>query len=167
MGESQGQQMSAEELAELSVRCLMLKLRDGLNLLLPNTLVAEVTDLPQASQLGNMPEWLSGFVSWRGRNVPLIQFEQLLGHDVAGQHTEKRMVVLNTLNGSTQVPFIAMEIQALPHLTVLKHGMLDYDENELEAGAVVLASLRVDGESVIVPNIDSIERMLNNLGFSA
>ncbi len=166
MANTAEQQMSDEELAELRVRCLTLNLH-GLAMLLPNTLVAEVTEATEVKTTPNTPDWLSGFVSWRGRNVPLISFEQLLGVDMAGHHDTGHMVVLNTLNNNPQVPFIAIEIQGLPHLSLLQHGSLEYDENHKKLEPVILSTLRVEGESVIVPNIDVIERMLENLGISA
>ncbi len=160
------QQLSEDELAEISVRCLTLNLY-GMALLLPNTLVAEVSDAPSVTAAANTPEWLSGFVSWRGRNVPLISFEQLLGGDTPTRHGESHMVILNTLNNNPRVPFIAVEIQGLPHLSLLKHGMIEYDESEKGEEPVVLSRLRIDGELLMVPNIDAIERMLENLGISA
>ena len=166
MADMAEQQMSDEELADLRVRCLTLDLH-GLEILLPNTLVAEVTESTEVSAAANTPDWLSGFVSWRGRNVPLVSFEQLLGVDTAGHHDSGHMVVLNTLNNNPQVPFIAIEIQGLPRLSSLQHGDVEYDENEKNAEPVVLSGLRIEGESVIVPNIDVIERMLENLGISA
>lgn len=166
MAEMAGQALSEEELAELSVRCLTLDLL-GLKLLLPNTLVAEVSEASAVTPAANTPDWLSGFISWRGRNVPLISFEQLLGIEAPGRHDESRMVILNTLNNNPRVPFIGIEIQGLPHLSLLKHGMLEYDENEKMEEPVVLTGLRIEGESLIVPNIDAIERMLESLGISA
>ena len=166
MAEMAEQELSEEELAELRVRCLTLNLH-GLEMLLPNTLVAEVTETTEVSTAANTPDWLNGFVSWRGRNVPLVSFEQLLGVDTMGHHDTGHMVVLNTLNNNPQIPFIAREIQGLPRLSVLQHGVLEYDENKKTAEPVILSSLRVEGESVIVPNIDVIERMLENLGISA
>lgn len=161
-----GQQPGEINQEELSVRCLMMNLH-SINMLLPNTLVAEVTDLPAVNTASNMPDWLRGFVSWRGRNVPLISFEVLLGRDTIGRFDESRMVVINTLNDNLQMPFIATEIQGLPHLMLLKDENVDYDESEGQGEPVILSAMHVDGESVIVPNIDVIERMLNNLGISA
>lgn len=165
MASNAEQQLSEEELAELSVRCLSFELH-GLNLLLPNTLVAEVTDaIPEVTAAGSSsPEWLRGFVSWRGRNVPFISFEHILGVDSAAHHDESRMVVLNTLNNNPSVPFIAMEIQGLPRLSQLKHGMLEFDENNNINEPVVLAALRIDDESLLVPDLDTIEKMLLKLG---
>ncbi len=166
MADMAQQALSEEELAELSVRCLTLELH-GIKLLLPNTLVAEVTEAVEVKTAANTPDWLSGFISWRGRSLPLVAFELLLGMEAIGRHDESRMVVLNTLNNNPRIPFIALEIQGLPHLSLLKHGMLEYDENNKLDEPVVLSGLRVDGEAVIVPNIDAIERMLENLGISA
>lgn len=166
MAEMAEKELSEEELAELRVRCLTLNLH-GVEMLLPNTLVAEVTETTEVSTAANAPDWLNGFVSWRGRNVPLVSFEQLLGVDTTGHHDTGHMVVLNTLNNNPQIPFIAIEIQGLPRLSLLQHGVVEYDENKKNAEPVVLSSLRIEGESVIVPNIDVIERMLEGLGISA
>ena len=166
MAEMAEQALSEEELAELSVRCLTLELH-GVKLLLPNTLVAEVAETIEVTAAANTPDWLSGFISWRGRTIPLVSFEHLLGKDTIGRHDESRMVVLNTLNNNPRIPFIALEIQGLPHLSLLKHGMLEYDENNTLDEPVVLSGLRLDGEALVVPNIDAIERMLENLGISA
>lgn len=165
MVEIAAQQLSEEELAEITVRCLSVDLH-GMNLLLPNTLVAEVTEITTVTAAAHAPEWLAGFVSWRGRSVPLVSFEQLLGHETWHRHGGSRMVILNTLNTDPRIPFIAMEIQGLPRLSLLKHGMLDYDEGGKHNEPVVLSILRVEGESMIVPNIDVIERMLEELGIS-
>lgn len=165
MAEVAEQSLSEEELAELGVRCLTLELND-VKLVLPNTLVAEVIDTTVVSTAANTPQWLSGFISWRGRNIPLVSFEQMLGKESLGRHDESRMVILNTLNGNPHVPFIALEIQGLPRLSLLKHGMLEYDENENVDEPVVLTGLRVDGEAVLVPNLDTIEKMLESLGVS-
>jgi chemosensory pili system protein ChpC len=166
MVESTAQQLSEEELAAISVRCLAVDLY-GVNLLLPNTLVAEVTEITTVNRAAHAPEWMAGFVIWRGRSVPLVSFEQLLGMEALHRHDDNRMVILNTLNGNLRVPFIAMEIQGLPRLSLVKHGMLEFDEGEKNSGHVVLSTLRVEGESMIVPNIDVIERMLEELVITA
>ena len=159
-------QLSDEELSEIGVRCLTVSLH-GMELLLPNTLVAEVTQIATVAAADNAPSWLAGFVAWRGCSVPLVWFERLLGMETMHHQGESRMVILNTLNGNRQTPFVAMEIQGLPRLSLLKHGMLEYDESEINSEPVVLSTLRLDSERLIVPNIDVIERMLENLGVSA
>lgn len=159
------EQTGEDTLEELRVRTLAMSLY-GFTILLPNTLVAEVTEVASVETAANTPDWLSGFVNWRGRNVPLVSYERLLGQDTIERHDGSRMVVLNTLNGNPQLPFIAMEIQGLPHMSLLSHDMVEYEDNDKAGEPVVLSSLRVEGDSVLVPNIDVIERMLENLGIS-
>ncbi|MDH5784465.1 MAG: chemotaxis protein CheW [Chromatiales bacterium] len=158
--------VSEDQLQEIAVRCFVLELA-GTRLLLPNTLIAEVTECVDVKGAGNSPGWLNGIISWRGRNVPLIVFEEILGGESPGRHDQTRMVVMNTLNNNPRIPFIAMEIQALPRLILLKHEMLEYDENNKIDAPVVYATLHLDGESMIVPNVDKIENMLESLGITA
>ncbi len=167
MAEIAEQQLSDEELDELSVRCLSLQL-DGLQLLLPNTMVAEVTESQAVKPAANTPDWLRGFISWRGKSVAVISYEQLLGLDsITMRHPERRMVVLNTLNNNPRIPFVAMEIGGMPHLLQLKHGMLEYYDNGKLAEPVILTALQLEGEAFVVPNLDAIERMLESLGITS
>jgi len=138
-----------------------------MTLLLPNTVVAEVLDYKESEAAGHMPEWLLGIVSWRGRNVPVLSFEKLLGHDQTFRSEETRYVVCNTLNGNARIPFIALQIEGIPHLSMVSNDMLEMDGEVLHSEPVVQAYLRLEGESVIVPNMDVLEKMLEHLGISA
>jgi chemosensory pili system protein ChpC len=157
--------MTGEELDELTVRCFILPLY-GMSLLVPNTIVAEVIDYKPAQSAGHMPEWMIGMLSWRGRNVPVISFERLLGQETASYNEGRRYIVCNTLNANPRVPFIALEVQGIPHLTMVNNAMLEQDSEEQREPAI-LANLRLSEESVIVPNIDVMEKMLEHLGIAA
>lgn len=156
---------AAQSQDEITVRCLVLPLHD-MSLLVPNTMVAEVIDYKPAEAAGHMPAWMVGMLSWRGRNVPVISFERLLGQGTAVHHEERRYVVCNTLNGNPRIPFIAMEIQGIPHLTMVNNDMLEQDSGSQSREPAVMASLRLNEESVIVPNIDVMEKMLEHLGIA-
>ena len=120
---AKGISLNQAELDELAVRCLVLALHE-MSLLLPNTMVAEVIDYKPAEATGHMPAWMIGMLSWRGRNVPVISFERLLGRDIARHNRERRYVVCNTLSGNPRVPFVALEVQGIPHLTMVRNDML-------------------------------------------
>jgi chemosensory pili system protein ChpC len=136
-------------------------------LLVPNTVVAEVIDYREVEETPNMPEWLPGMISWRGRRVPLISFEKLLGQELAFHSEETRFVICNTLNGNANIPFIALQIEGLPHLSVVSSDMLETEGEAPHYERAIQAYLRLNGESVIVPNIDVLEKMLEHLGISA
>jgi len=157
--------MTPQELDELSVRCLLLPLHTT-SLLLPNTVVAEVLDDKPVEKAANMPAWMLGMLSWRGRDVPVISFEKLLGSETGSETAERRLVVCNTLNGNSKLPFVVLEVLGIPHLTMVTNDMLEADTGEQQHEPVVQARLRLNEESVIVPNIDVMEKMLEHLGFA-
>ncbi|MFU8836743.1 MAG: chemotaxis protein CheW [Thiohalomonadaceae bacterium] len=157
--------MSEEALAELKVRCFTLRLHDNMLLLVPNTLVAEVIDYRHVEGVKNQPSWVSGMLSWRGRNVPLISYERMLGHEPGRGGEDRRHVILNTLNGNSRIPFVAMSIEGMPHLSMVDDTQLEYAEED-EQQPVVLAQMRHNGEWVMVPNLDVIEKLLDQLGIT-
>ncbi|NOR52323.1 MAG: hypothetical protein GQ470_06845, partial [Gammaproteobacteria bacterium] len=89
--------------SEQVIRCLLIP-QKNITLLLPGTLIAEITDYtpPETSQFS--PDWLLGILSWRGRNIPLVEFENLFG-EVPVQETPSQVAVLNCLNGNQDISF--------------------------------------------------------------
>lgn len=158
--------MTDDELAEVRVRSFILPL-NNMSLLVPSTVIAEVLDYKEIEPSGHMPEWLVGMLSWRGRNVPMLCFEKLLGQEPAGRRGGTRYVVCNTLNGSSRIPFIALQIEGLPQLRMVTHEMLTADNEAVQTEPAVKANLRLQGEKVILPDLDVMEKMLEDLGISA
>ena len=146
------------------VRCLLLPQKKS-TLLLPNTVIAEVTDYSPPETTEHSPEWLLGLLSWRGRNVPLVSFEDFFG-DSSAQETPRQVAVLNSLNGNPEIPFIAISISDLPRLVIVDESSVEYLDNsskESEQDAV-LARMNFSGEFVVIPNIDFIEDRVLQLG---
>ncbi len=157
--------LTEDELAELRVRCLTLPLH-GMVMMLPNTVVAEVLDFRVIEKAANLPAWVLGMLSWRGRSVPVIAFEKLVGREMGMHSEETRLIVCNTMSGSTNVPFIALQIEGIPHLLQVDNSMLSYDTDAGQTEPAILANLRLQGESVIVPNLNVMEKMLERLGIT-
>lgn len=158
--------LTDEALAELKVRSFTLPL-NRMKLLLPSTVIAEVLENKDVEPAGHMPEWLLGMLPWRGRNVPLFCFEKLLGQEQAKRSESTRIVVLNTLSGSGRIPFMAVQIEGMPQLQMVTHAMLTEDNEADDRQPAVQAHLLLLGEKVIVPNLDTMEKMLEHLGVSA
>lgn len=151
------------------VRCLLLSQKNS-TLLLPNTAVAEVTDYTPPETTQYSPDWLLGIISWRGRNIPLIAFENLFG-EPSVQETPRQVAVLNNLSGNPDLPFIAITISDIPRLVQVDSSSVNYiegDAEEDESGEseheAILARMNVSGELVMLPNIDFIEERVIQLG---
>lgn len=147
------------------LRCLSLTVHDSLELLVPNTLVAEVIDARETVPGDELPDWVLGMLSWRGRKLPLLAFERLLGEPPSAASQARRCVIINTLNGNPRLPYFALALTRIPHLSLIGEEDLTYEPDE-EAVEPVLAVLRYQTRRVLVPDVDVIERMLQEAGIA-
>lgn len=145
------------------VRCLFLSQKNT-TLLLPNTVVTEVTDYTPPETTQHSPDWLLGLLSWRGRNIPLVSFENLFG-EPSVEKEPRHVAVLNSLSGNVDVPFFAITISSMPRLVIADENTAEYigDDSEDDPEAI-LARMNVAGELVIIPNLDFIEERIVQLG---
>ncbi len=153
----------ADPLAGLTVRSLVIPL-NGTTLLLPNTAVAEVSDYKTPQPIADAPAWLLGMMLWRGRSIPLLACEPLLGRSAGVGGVHARAVVCNTLNGNPQLPFLAVLSQGIPRLQELKADMVETAEAMEDEFAVVQARLLLAGREAVIPDLDALERQLLQLG---
>ncbi|MEW5754873.1 MAG: chemotaxis protein CheW [Pseudomonadota bacterium] len=100
-------------------------------IILPNTAVAEVISYLEPAPLSGMPEWFLGTIDWRGRTVPIISWELLNGQPRTTPTRESRIVIFNTLDKKSALPFYGIVAQGIPHLQRMSEGELSFcDENE-------------------------------------
>jgi len=147
------------------VHCLMIPLTTDI-LLLPNAAIAEVVAARQPEAVVNTPDWFLGEFDWRDYQVPVIAFEVLNG-DVAGDiavNRNSRIAILNTLNGNPRLPYIGIMTQGIPRLQVVQDKSLEANpETEQRNKVYINEFVMVNGEPVSIPNIDLLERVVQEL----
>ncbi len=148
---------------ELLVRCLLMPFH-GFNLLMPNTAVAEVVVYEKPKGVDQAPSWLKGFTAWRGRSVPVVSLEHLMGLPEGTPGSQARLIIFNALGEGAAVPFIAMVAQGIPRLHALKEENLHYVPGTQKNEAGVLVRLLLDGNPVVVPDLEVLEKMLIQIG---
>lgn len=135
---------------------------EGYTLLLPNTAVAEVLNYSPPDAALAAPEWLLGMLLWRERRIPMISFEAACGMRPAAATGQSRIVVLNTLNGNAELPYIAVLTQGIPQLRALGEESVEREEGE--ASASVACRVRLDGQDLaLIPDLDELERRVVRL----
>lgn len=131
----------------------------GDSILLPNTAVAEVVpyfgnvDKPEPGA----PDYLLGFLQWRGRHVPLMTMEVINGQPAPQLTRLARLAILNTLNGNADVPFVAVIVGGIPRLTRVLPGLLEPVDASNYPAAKVRAHLA--GQTIQIPDIDKFEQL--------
>ncbi len=146
--------------SEAKVRCLLVPL-NKITLIVPNAAVAEVTGYEEPLPTPHAPRWLLGMMLWRGRTIPLISFERMVGHEAHDSHS--RVVVLNTLSGRPELPFVGVSTLGIPRLAQITGDMVSEAARD-QSTAVVACRVEVDGETAVIPDVDIIEKMLLHLG---
>lgn len=142
-----------------AVHCLLLPLHMDLALL-PNAAVAEVIPYSDPVPLDDAPEWFIGYINWRERRVPLIMFESASDGEAGRIHKGCRIAVMNTLNGSNELPYIAIVMQGLPSLQIVRTNTIQYADRPTMQRQSIKAYVNLNGVAAILPDIDDLESRL-------
>lgn len=144
-----------------AVHCLLIPLHKE-TMLLPNAAVAEVIPYSEPEAIPDAPDWLQGWLSWRDRKIPLISFEVVSDRKMPSDIQGQRIAVLNTLNSNPRVPYIAVTIQDIPKLHLVQPDSLT-ERNDVNPRQSIAAQLLLEGEPVIIPDMDDLEQRVDRL----
>lgn len=145
-----------------AVHCLLIPIF-GESLLLPNAAVAEVVAYTDSEPATNAPDWFLGHMKWRDLRIPLISFEAATGGKLAPLQKHSRIAVLNTLNQNKQLSHFGIVTQGIPHLQVVQEKQLSRDESPSDPKNSIADYVVLNGETVLVPNLDDLEKRLSTL----
>lgn len=141
-----------EALDASGVRTMLIPLQ-GLTLMLPNALVAEVVGYYPPDFLKGAPKWLLGKAQWRGVYLPLISFERLIGTGFASPGHKARILVLYGLKPWVdRLPYYALLVTEVPRLQRASGETLELLSAEPSIG--LTNKVRVGERDVWVPDID-------------
>ncbi|KAB7628135.1 chemotaxis protein CheW [Alkalilimnicola sp. S0819] len=145
-----------------TVRSLVVPLDNG-SILLPGTVVAEIVPFVEPERTdAAAPDWVMGMAEWRDEQIPLISFEALCGEPVPQPSRTARIAVLKALGGAQELRYFGVLTQQIPRLLTVYEGGLE--DLEREAGSpAVAARVMVNGEAVMIPDMDLLERDLKTL----
>ena len=145
-----------------TVHSLLLPLNKEI-LILPNAAVAEIVPYSEPDKVNDAPEWFMGYLTWRDRRVPFVSFELVSDGEPGKLHKSCRIAVLNTLNGNTELPYIAVLSQGLPSLQLVRPNNIQYTDNQAEQRQSIKAYVNLNGIAAIVPDIDALESRILSL----
>lgn len=141
-----------------TLSCVMIPM-SGRQLLLPNVTIAEVVDYAGTDAGTDRPEWLVGYLDWRGLQLPIISYDAANGGTApASGDGRGRIIVLNTIGDQhSELPFVALITQGIPSQARLAEDQIRKLDGE--AGPADLMEVEVDGENAWIPNLEFIESL--------
>jgi len=137
-----------------SVRCMLLQLT-SLNLLIPNSAVAEIIGYSTPRRLSDTSEWFSGVVLWRGVYVPVVVVEQMCNVSTAQVGPRARIAIVYNPTKDPELPYIGIHMQDIPRAYLAEAESMESGSDENLSPYLIT---RVDDEQLarVIPDIDRI-----------
>ena len=138
--------------------CMYLPLGDY-GLLVPSAGVAEIVELSPIRKTDNMPDWITGYMSWRGVDIPLVAMERALEKPLPPAGVRGRIAVMHTVGNALRPGFYGIVIQRLPTVVLANERMLT---SSPDAGEVdwIDGVMELEVGRGLVPAFDYLEQRL-------
>lgn len=150
----------------LVVRSQLIML-EALRLVLPNTAIAEVVAYSELHLPDNMPEWFLGFSSWRGYQIPVISFEQMINQAGSKPDKRSRIIILNSISADTNTPFYGMLSTGIPSLMTVDENSIQDAPKIGETDSLILRQVVVNKHAAIIPDQYELEARLKKAKLEA
>jgi chemosensory pili system protein ChpC len=141
--------------------CVIIPMHDS-QLLLPNVSIAEVVDFATRDPDAGSPDWLVGWLEWRGLNLPVVSYDAANGNKlVVPGGNRGRVVVLNTIGPNhAETPFLALVTQGIP--SQIRIGPDQVREVDSEKGQADRLVVEVDGDTAVIPDLEYLEKLAHD-----
>lgn len=140
-----------------TIHCVMVPI-ESTNILLPNTVVAEVIRFTEPEAVKGSPEWLLGHITWQAWRVPVIDYACLIGLEIDENPQATRIMVVKSLLQGDRLPYIGLVASGLPKLVTVSAGML-IEDPKLELTTGLFSEVTVNNKQAMIPDIDHLTRL--------
>jgi chemosensory pili system protein ChpC len=127
----------------------------SLNLLIPNSAVAEIIGYSTPRRLSDSSDWFAGVVLWRGVYVPVVAVEQMCNVDTAQVGSRTRIAIIYNPEKDPDLPYLGIHMQDIPRAYLAETDSMESGSNERLSEYLVT---RVDDEQLVrvIPDLDKI-----------
>jgi len=148
------------------IRAVLIPIETDRKLLLPNAMVAEVMAMRSIDDSDADESWILGTVSWRGWDIPLIDFGLLTGYqndDPAELASTDNIAVLKCINHPENMPYFAVLSRGIPKLQLVSRGDIQLHEEQDVNHHAIASLVSIEDEMADIPNMNYIETQLISL----
>jgi len=137
-----------------AIRCMLLPL-SSINLLIPNSAVAEVIGYSTPRELPDTSEWFPGVVLWRGVYVPVVSLEEMCSIDPAMVGPRSRVAIIYNPEKDVELPYLGIHIQDIPRAYLAEPEKIETGSDD-GLSEYLLSNVDEDQFARVIPNLDSI-----------
>jgi chemosensory pili system protein ChpC len=136
-------------------------------LLLPTSVIEEVVDFEQPTEMESVPPWLMGHFQWENRQVPVFSFTALINATEVGTvEPRSKIMILKSLTETGRVPYLGLLLSDLPHPVTIRSGdLVETGDDKKSLGVFKRVSL--DDREAIIPDLDRLTHLVTHAAFGA
>ena len=145
-----------------SIRCMQMPLM-GMQMLLPNSAVAEIIGYDRALMQAGDSGPLLGHMSWRGVTVPVVSLEVLCGNPMEDPGGRSRVAIVYHPDGDHDLPYIGILLQDIPRAYLAESQRL---LGKGEATDCPYLTFRIEAmiDDYVLPDVDAIFAAIRGMG---
>ena len=127
----------------------------AINLLVPNSAVAEIIGYSEPRALDGCSDWFAGVVLWRGVYLPVVAVERICEVAEAEVGPRARIAVIYNPEKDPELPYLGIQMQDIPRAYLADP---DTTESGRSDGLSPYLLTRVDAEEQarVIPDLDRI-----------
>ncbi len=133
-------------------------------LILPRVCVAEVVRFGALQAEETAPPWFRGHITWNGRQVPVISFEELAGLTPAEPGGRTRVAVLNAISGRLSSGYFGVLTEGFPQLVRVNREVVQpAARHAWPENGPVICQIRMINEYPLIPDLEVIEDLIEDV----
>jgi len=147
------------------LQCLIAPISNG-KILLPKASVTEVIAYHPPEPFEASPEWVLGSIMWKGWQVPVMSFANLL--NMSGTESTKgaRLMIVKSFVDSQKMPYLGILVQGAPKLkTITPDKLAEQPEKHRLLG--VFSNVKVDKQDAIIPDLHRLSQLIAHAAYGA
>jgi chemosensory pili system protein ChpC len=137
-----------------TVRCMLLPV-SSINLLIPNSAVAEIIGYSTPRPLAGSSDWFRGVTLWRGVYVPVVAVEEMCEIDLAHVGPRARIAILYNPSKDTELPYLGIQIQDIPRAYLAETARMETGTDD-DLSQYLLSRVDEDQFARFIPDLEAI-----------
>lgn len=144
------------------IKCVVLTINEG-QVILPNAAIAEIVPIRNIINVANKPDWMLGYLDWRGNSVPLVSFEALGGVRMPSLASgDVKAAVVYAIGGDKDFPFMSFLVQGAPQVADVSSEDIIPNREEIHHPAVE-QKVMVKGEMASILDLEKLEQVIKDI----
>lgn len=139
------------------LRCAVMPIAKEHQVIIPETLLAGVTDETDNLLVMGAREGVIGKIQWRGYSIPLIAYESAIDFAIPYHGSNAKVAIVFNPSADSDLPFVAVSIQGAPKLRSLdEQSLITIKAPEGVTESLIASMVEIEGAPAFIPDFNEL-----------